>query len=85
LKLRILYFARLRDAMGHGQEQVDVPAGIGNVGELRAWLMLRGSPWREAFVEVRAIRAAVDQVMGDDGAVLRDGSEVAFFPPVTGG
>jgi sulfur-carrier protein len=85
LKLQILYFARLRDAMGHGREQVELPPGVGNVGELRAWLMQRGSPWREAFVDVRAVRAAVDQVMVDDAAALRDGAEVAFFPPVTGG
>jgi molybdopterin converting factor small subunit len=33
----------------------------------------------------RAVRMAVDQVMGADAAALRDGGEVAFFPPVTGG
>jgi molybdopterin synthase sulfur carrier subunit len=28
---------------------------------------------------------ALDQVLSDEAAVLREGSEVAFFPPVTGG
>jgi molybdopterin synthase sulfur carrier subunit len=47
--------------------------------------MSRGSPWQEAFAQVRSIRVAVDQAMADDSAPLRDGAEVAFFPPVTGG
>ncbi|MFI4931119.1 MAG: MoaD/ThiS family protein, partial [Burkholderiales bacterium] len=33
----------------------------------------------------RAVRCALDQVMAGEGAALHDGSEVAFFPPVTGG
>jgi molybdopterin synthase sulfur carrier subunit len=32
-----------------------------------------------------AVRMALDQVMADDGAALREGCEIAFFPPVTGG
>jgi molybdopterin synthase sulfur carrier subunit len=33
----------------------------------------------------RAVRCALDQAMSDESASLRDGAEVAFFPPVTGG
>ena len=85
MKLRILYFARLRDAMGRSSEDVEVPVQVADVGQLRAWLMQRGSPWQEAFAQVRSIRCAVDQVMADDAARVREGAEVAFFPPVTGG
>ena len=28
---------------------------------------------------------ALNQVLSDESAVLHDGAEVAFFPPVTGG
>jgi molybdopterin synthase sulfur carrier subunit len=31
------------------------------------------------------VRMALDQVMSAEGAALREGQEVAFFPPVTGG
>ena len=85
MKLRVLYFARLRDAVGCAQEQLEVPVAVNTVGQLRTWLQQRGSPWQEAFAEVRSIRSAVDQVMAADSAALRDGAEVAFFPPVTGG
>jgi sulfur-carrier protein len=85
LNLKVLYFARLRDAMGRAADQVEVPPAVRTAGDLRRWLIARGSPWKEAFGEVRAIRVAIDQSMADDSAPLRDGAEIAFFPPVTGG
>jgi molybdopterin synthase sulfur carrier subunit len=85
LRLSVLYFARLRDAIGRSGEDIEVPAEVTTVGQLRAWLAQRGSPWSGAFAEVRSIRAAVDQAMAGDATPLREGAEVAFFPPVTGG
>ncbi len=85
MKLRVLYFAALRERIGRGEEAVNAPDGVANVAQLRSWLTQRGEPWREAFAETRRVRAAVDQAMVDDGHPLHDGAEVAFFPPVTGG
>jgi molybdopterin synthase sulfur carrier subunit len=31
------------------------------------------------------VRAALDQAMAQSDALLHEGAEVAFFPPVTGG
>lgn len=85
MKLTVLYFARLREALGRDRETLDVPAEVGSVAALRAWLVARGEPFAGAFTEIRRIRAAVDQTMVGDDAPLADGAEVAFFPPVTGG
>ena len=85
MKLSVLYFARLRDAIGRSGEDIEVPADVTTVGELRSWLLQRGAPWSAAFAQVRPIRVAMDQVMAPDATRLRDGAEVAFFPPVTGG
>jgi molybdopterin synthase sulfur carrier subunit len=85
LKLSVLYFARLKEAVGRSAEDVEIPSGVTTVGELRAWLAQRGAPWSTAFAEIRPIRAALDQAMAGDSTRLRDGAEVAFFPPVTGG
>jgi molybdopterin synthase sulfur carrier subunit len=85
VKLRVLYFAALRERVGRSEETVDVPDGVGRVGELRHWLAARGDPWATAFAETRQVRAAVDQSMANDSAELHDDAEVAFFPPVTGG
>lgn len=85
MKVTVLYFARLREALGRDRETVELPAEVTTVGELRAWLIGRGAPWAEAFTEIRRIRAAVAQQMAGDGTALAEGAEIAFFPPVTGG
>jgi molybdopterin synthase sulfur carrier subunit len=85
IELRLLYFARLREAMGLAHESVSAPAGVGTLGQLRAWLISRGEPWAGAFASVPAVRIAQDQVLGGDDTPLRNGAEIAFFPPVTGG
>lgn len=85
MKLNLLYFARLREALGRDREAIEVPAAVRTVADLRAWLIARGEPYAAAFGEIRRIRAAVNQAMAQDDTPLADGAEVAFFPPVTGG
>jgi molybdopterin synthase sulfur carrier subunit len=85
VKLRVLYFAALRERIGRAEEVVDVPATVSDVGELQRWLVSRGEPWATAFAETRRVRAAVDQDMATAGSALHENAEVAFFPPVTGG
>jgi len=85
MQLTILYFARLREALGRGRETVSAPAQVQTLGQLRDWLASRGEPWSSAFEEIRPLRAALDQAVAPDDARLREGAEVAFFPPVTGG
>jgi molybdopterin synthase sulfur carrier subunit len=85
VKLRVLYFAALRERVGRAEETVDVPDTVRAVGELRRWLAGRGEPWASAFAETRRVRAAVDQAMANDAVPLHEDAEVAFFPPVTGG
>jgi molybdopterin synthase sulfur carrier subunit len=81
--VQVRYFASIREALGAG-EQVDLPEG-GTAGALRERLIQRSAVHATALRQGRALRCAVDQVLSDESAVLSDGSEVAFFPPVTGG
>ena len=83
MKVQVRYFAALREALGP-TESVDLPAGS-TLGALRETLLARGGRHAEVLARGRAVRCALDQVMSDEAAVLRDGAEVAFFPPVTGG
>lgn len=85
MKLTVLYFARLREAVGREREQLEVPGDVDTVAKLRAHLIARGAPFADAFAGIGRIRAAVDQTMAQEDTRLRDGAEVAFFPPVTGG
>lgn len=83
MKINVRYFASVREALGTGAEAIDTAAP--NLGALRDELIARGEPHASALARGRAVRMALDQVMSNDQAALRDGSEVAFFPPVTGG
>ncbi|MDM0048231.1 MoaD/ThiS family protein [Variovorax sp. J22R115] len=83
MKINVRYFASVREALGTGSEAVETTAS--DLGALRDELIARGEPHASVLARGRAVRMALDQVMCGEGAELRDGSEVAFFPPVTGG
>jgi molybdopterin synthase sulfur carrier subunit len=83
MKVQLRYFASLREALGT-HETVEVAAGT-TLGALRDQLIARGGEHARCLARGRAVRAALDQTMAGDDALLRDGAEVAFFPPVTGG
>jgi molybdopterin synthase sulfur carrier subunit len=83
MRVRVRYFASLREALGP-EELAELPDGSA-VGALRDLLIDRSLRHAEALRRGRAVRAALDQTMVDESAVLHDGAEVAFFPPVTGG
>lgn len=83
--ITLLYFARLREALGTGREELALPAGIRTLGALRAHLAQRGDAWAKEMAEGRNLRAAVNQSVAQADTPLKDGDEVAFFPPVTGG
>lgn len=83
--ITLLYFARLREALGTGREQLALPAGVSTLGALRAHLAQRGGAWAKEMAEGRNLRAAVNQEVATPDSPLKDGDEVAFFPPVTGG
>ena len=82
MSVKVLYFASLKEALGIGSETLDLPAGVTTVGGLREWLAGQG---REGLASVRNLRCAVNQHMADADAPVREGDEIAFFPPVTGG
>ncbi|MEY2620163.1 MAG: putative molybdopterin converting factor subunit 1 synthase subunit 1 [Pseudomonadota bacterium] len=83
MKITIRYFASIREALGQGGETLDTQALT--LGALRDELIARGGAYAEVLARGRAVRLALDQVMTDEPAALREGAEVAFFPPVTGG
>jgi molybdopterin synthase sulfur carrier subunit len=83
--LKLLYFARLREALGIAAEEVDVPDSVTDVQGLMGWLAKRGGVWQEEFTGCRPLRAAVNQELVTNAANFKSGDEIAFFPPVTGG
>jgi molybdopterin synthase sulfur carrier subunit len=84
-KIRILYFASLREKIGKEAEEMELPAGVATVAALRSHLRARGGSYESAFSEKALLRSAINQDMAQPAAAVKAGDEVAFFPPVTGG
>jgi molybdopterin synthase sulfur carrier subunit len=85
VKIKVLYFASVREKLGKDAEEIELPAGVATIASLRSHLRARGGAWAEALAESRLLRTAVNQDMAQPAAAIKPGDEVAFFPPVTGG
>ncbi|MCL6467738.1 MAG: molybdopterin converting factor subunit 1 [Ralstonia sp.] len=85
MKINLRFFASVRELVGTAQEVLEVSAPLRTVGDVRSLLIARGGNWESALAQGRALRMALNQVMCDADAVIAEGDEVAFFPPVTGG
>lgn len=83
MKVTIKYFASIREALGQGSEQRETRAI--SLAALRDELLAASPLHAAALARGKAVRMALNQVMSDESALLSDGCEVAFFPPVTGG
>ena len=85
MKVKVLFFAALREQLGTSGEEIELPAGVSTVAGLRSHLLQRGGAWKMALAENKLVRTSVNQDMVQPGALIKGGDEVAFFPPVTGG
>jgi len=83
IQVRVRYFASLREALGPGDSLA--LAAETSVASVRDALIARSPAHAQALARGRAVRTALDQTLCDEAAVVRDGAELAFFPPVTGG
>ncbi|APB98330.1 molybdopterin converting factor subunit 1 [Polynucleobacter asymbioticus] len=85
MKLELRFFASLREALGVGQENIEIPDSIHTITELKVYLAQRGGAWAEVLADGKSMRCALNHHMVDTSTRLEEGAEVAFFPPVTGG
>lgn len=83
--MKLMYFAWVRERVGHAEEEAEPPAAVSTVAELIDWLRSRGANYAHAFEAGPAIRAAIDRRHAKADAPLAGAREVAFFPPMTGG
>jgi molybdopterin synthase sulfur carrier subunit len=78
MNITVRYFASMRDRMGRADEVVSVEGDLSTVAEV--WSKVSGGkPMPDSTL------IAVNMAYTDSAATLKDGDELAFFPPVTGG
>ncbi|RLA49564.1 MAG: molybdopterin converting factor subunit 1 [Gammaproteobacteria bacterium] len=83
--LKVLFFARIKEQLDCGALELEWQDAVADLDGLQEQLCAaHGDQWREVLGQDNMIRA-VNQTVVDGNRALRDGDEVAFFPPVTGG
>lgn len=83
--IRVLFFARIREQLGTDRVDVSAEHAGSSIAELRDSLIAaHGAAWAEPLMQGNVITALNQEVVALD-ALVSDGDELAFFPPVTGG
>ena len=83
--IKVFFFASVREALDCDVLETPWPGDGLHLGALTEQLCVeRGPFWREVLNQDNLI-VAVNQAITDSDCVIRDGDEVAYFPPVTGG
>jgi len=83
--MKILYFAWLKMKLGMPEEDIPFSDEISDTDGLVHWMKTRGPAFEEVFSDLNVVRIAVNQEHAPTNVPLKEGDEVAFFPPVTGG
>ncbi|WP_025563128.1 MoaD/ThiS family protein [Psychromonas sp. SP041] len=81
--IKVLFFAKLSEQLGCRELQVDATA-VENTDQLFQYLIEHKAEWSTILTSQLCLKA-VNQAMVNDNVLLKDGDEVAYFPPVTGG
>jgi MoaE-MoaD fusion protein len=81
MRVRVLFFGRLKDIVGRAEDATDLPEGS-RVEDVFA----RYRAYHPALDKLRpSLAASVNQELSEWAALVRAGDEVAFLPPVSGG
>jgi len=82
MRIRLLYFAAVRDLTRLDEEWVELPGEVKTVRDLGPWLALR---YPDLAAHVAAVRFARNEAFSTADEVFEEGDVVAVIPPVAGG
>lgn len=82
MRVRLLYFASVRELLAVDEEHVELPPDIARVSDLSRWLedtrpLLRG--------QLGQVRFAIDESFAERSDMLHPDAVIAIIPPVAGG
>ena len=83
--VKLVYFAWVRERIGKGEEELDIPDDVQTAGDLVSWLATLGEGYEEALRFPKAIRVAINQEHVEHNELIAGAREVGIFPPMTGG
>lgn len=80
MKVKVLYFAKLREMVGKSQEEIEISSPL-TLSEL--YQKIQSNHGR--LLDPSILAYAVNEEYVDASSVLRGGESVSFIPPVAGG
>lgn len=82
MQIRILFFATIRDLVGQKRLTLDVDDNRNTIQQIREELIER---YPAITDNLKVALVAINEEFAFDQDTIKDGDEVAFFPPVSGG
>ncbi|HWB26695.1 MAG TPA: molybdopterin converting factor subunit 1 [Chitinophagaceae bacterium] len=79
--MELLLFGVTKEIVGKSKLTITADKSIPDVGSLKQWLALQ----YPALSALKSLAIAVDNEYAGDGETLKEGSEIALIPPVSGG
>ena len=85
IKIKVIFFASFKELLDCSEIEQQLDDGA-TINALCESLANKGETWEIVFSGAeKTVKIACNQKMADMSTVLKEGDEVAFFPPVTGG
>lgn len=82
MQIHVLLFATLRDRVGERKLTLQYPGESATLGDLKAYLVRQYPALAD---NLPSANSAINEEFAFDADPVKDGDEVAFFPPVSGG
>ncbi len=80
--IQVLFFAQIKELVGTGSLRLE--GDFLTVEHVRSHLAAKGDKWALAMTSGKLL-VAVNQTLSEFSSEIKQGDEIAFFPPVTGG
>src|SRR5258708_13029503 len=81
VRVKLLYFAWVRERIGKPAEEVEPPPGVPTIADLIGWLSKCGDEYAHAFENPGLIRPPTDRAHVKPSAPIALPRQTACFPP----
>ncbi len=83
--MKLKYYAWVRQYIQLSEEELTIPEKVTTIAQLIDHLKTISPGHAKAFSQPDVIRCAINFSFCDHSTSIANASEIAFFPPVTGG
>jgi molybdopterin converting factor subunit 1 len=83
MAVKLKFFAMLKGLIGREEAELEIPGEI-SMAELKT-IIKREYPVLADLIDKRSVLVSVNQEFAGNEMTIKDGDEVAFLPPFSGG